>query len=144
MKRTRTLSQDVIPDLKLLCKKTETEKLCRDKKRKEGEAWRCHNEGVRVKEVQVHVGYNSGLVTIVHIIHGKPHSNLRDLDILNDYLSQQNLSSLIPKKFRPSNSAEIFSNILFYFSLLVSMTFWSFRPDIEVFRVQKTSNNLKK
>jgi hypothetical protein len=34
----------------------------------------------------------------------EPYSNLRDLDILHDYLSQQNLSRLIPKKFRSSNS----------------------------------------
>ena len=34
----------------------------------------------------------------------EPYSNLRDLDILHDYLSQQNLSRLIPKKFRPANS----------------------------------------
>ena len=30
----------------------------------------------------------------------EPYSNLRDLDILHDYLKQHKLSQLIPKKFR--------------------------------------------
>ena len=33
----------------------------------------------------------------------EPYANVRDLDILHDYLSQKKLSQLIPKKFRSAS-----------------------------------------
>jgi hypothetical protein len=40
------------------------------------------------------LGYDSSKNTV------EPYSNLRDLDILHDYLTHNNMAQLIPKKFR--------------------------------------------